>query len=455
MTLKQRWKKLLLLAWPLIIANSFWNIQLTIDRIFLGQYSTEALGAAMAVMGFFWIPMALLQQTAGYVTSFVSQYFGAKQYEKIGSALWQAGYVSIIGGILLLGLNWASPFIFRLMGHSSSIYALEVQYFNALNFSTLPTALIAAISGFFTGIGQTKRVMSINFVGLLTNILFDFLLISGQAGFPELGIAGAGYATAISAYAASLYGIITLWRSQNFTLFKLWENKPFNLPLTKEFLKFGIPSGLQWALEGLAFTVFLVIMGRLPNGEAALSSSSIAVTIMMLAVLPTMGIAQAVMTLVGQSIGEKKYSDAKLYTWDGVRISLLYISCAAASFIIAPHFYLSWFQSSADAALWQQVELLVPSILYSVSMFTLFDSIYFNVSFALKAAGDTRFVSLIALLVPWPIFVLPAILLINHPNAVVLSWRFLILYAFTLAFILTFRFKQGKWTRIQLITPSN
>ena len=49
----QRWKQILAIAWPLIVANSFWNLQLTIDRIYLGAWSTEALGAAMAVMGVF------------------------------------------------------------------------------------------------------------------------------------------------------------------------------------------------------------------------------------------------------------------------------------------------------------------------------------------------------------------------------------------------------------------
>ena len=68
-----RWKAILKLAWPLIVANSFWNLQLTIDRVFLGRHSTEELGAAMAVSGVFWTIMALLQQTASYVTAFVPQ----------------------------------------------------------------------------------------------------------------------------------------------------------------------------------------------------------------------------------------------------------------------------------------------------------------------------------------------------------------------------------------------
>ena len=57
----QRWKQILAIAWPLIVANSF-EFVLTIDRIYLGAWSTEALGAALAVMGVFWTPMALLNK---------------------------------------------------------------------------------------------------------------------------------------------------------------------------------------------------------------------------------------------------------------------------------------------------------------------------------------------------------------------------------------------------------
>src|SRR5690606_34899703 len=108
---------------------------------------------------------------------------------------------------------------------------------------------------------------------------------------------------------------------------------------------------------------FLIIMGRLKNGEAALSSSSIAVTIMMLSVLPTMGVAQAVLTLVGQKLGEKKPDDAEKYTWDGVVLSAMYIALIATTFFIIPEFYLSWFKNDSNPELWQQVSILAPKIL--------------------------------------------------------------------------------------------
>ena len=438
-------KDILHVAWPLIIANSFWNIQLTVDRIFLGAYSTEALGAAMSVMGVFWVPMALLQQTTSYVTAFVAQYHGAGEEQKIGSYVWQSIYISIIGGLLFLLLNIFTPWFFAFVGHSASIQNLEVEYFNSLAFSALPMAFIAAISGFYTGIGRTKTVIAINFVGLIFNLALDPLLIFGKWGFPSLGIAGAGYATALSGYAAIVFCIYLLSQKKQETLFKIRSSWQINGKYIKKFLKYGIPSGLQWSLEGLAFAVFLIIIGRLPNGDVALSSSSIAVTIMMLSVLPTMGIAQSVLTLVGQRIGEKDLRAAVKTTWHGVGISFLYISLVASSFWLIPDFYTSWFSNSENPQLWNEVAATVPKLLKIVAIFILFDCIYLNISFALKGAGDTAFVSFVALIVPWPLMVLPALMFMNSPEGLLLSWKFVIVYMVAISVLLIMRFKQGKW----------
>ena len=439
------------MAWPLIIANSFWNLQLTIDRVFLGSYSTEALGAAMAVMGVFWVPMALLQQTASYVTTFIAQYFGAGQPQKIGSCLWQAFYVSVIGGVAFLFLNMGSAWFFAKVGHAPNVQTLEVEYFNSLAYSALPTALVAAISGFFTGLGKTQMVMKINFVGLIFNVILDYVMIFGRFGCPKFGVAGAGYATALATYAAAAYGVYVLFNAQNEKAYRVYSNWRMNGALLKQFLKFGLPSGLQWAFEGLAFTVFLIIMGRLKNGEAALASSSIAVTVMMLSVLPSMGVAQAVMTLVGQRLGEKNPDKAAEATWDGVKISSLYMATVALTFYFMPQFYLAWFLNKENPALWAQVSVVTPMLLKIVAVFTVLDSMYLNVSFALKGAGDTRFVSLIALTVPWPLMVLPAFLLKDFDNAIMWSWICAAVYSFVITSVLVHRFRGGKWKKMSVI----
>jgi len=358
-----RWKQILAIAWPLIIANSFWNLQLTIDRVLLGMFSTESLGAAMAVMGVFWVPMALLQGTANYVLTFVAQYFGAGEQEKIGASVWQSLYVSVAGGIAFLALGLLSTPFFAWVGHPSATQQLEVEYFNALIWSGLPTALVAAVSGFYIGLGKTRVVIGINFVGLVLNAILDYVMIFGHFGCPALGIAGAGYATALATYGAALYGLALLFRRQHETLYRLYRDWRPHFALLKQYLRFGLPSGLQWAFEGLAFTVFLIIMGNTKGGEAALASSSITVTIMMLCILPSLGIAQAVMTLVGQKLGEGRPEEAEEATWDGVKIACCYAAVMGLSFFLIPQFYLSWFKNNANATLWAEVSSLTPSLL--------------------------------------------------------------------------------------------
>ncbi|MCC6137717.1 MAG: MATE family efflux transporter [Bdellovibrionaceae bacterium] len=450
-TRKEKWKAILLLAWPLIIANSFWNLQLTIDRMYLGNYSTEALGAAMAVMGIFWTPMALLQQTASYLMTFVAQYFGAKQYKMIGPAVWQAIYVSIFGGLLFLLLIPLSETIFEFIGHTQKMRLLEVEYFDAICYSALPTALVAAASSFFTGLSKTRTVMAINAVGLVVNIIFDYLFIFGKFGIPAMGAAGAGYATALANLAAAIYGFYLVFQSKHEQEYSILSGWRINMDLMKRYIQYGIPSGLQWALEGLAFSVFLIFIGRMANGDAALSSSSIVVTVMMLAVLPPMGIAQAVSVLVGQYLGEKKSELAEEAAWSGLQVALMYIAVIGSSFLLIPHFYLSWFYNAENPALWEQVALIVPYLLMYVALFTSFDSMNLIFSFTLKGAGDTKFVSLVALLLPWPLMVLPTYFMKDWDGAVYWAWGAASVFIITQALVFWYRFAGGKWKTMSVI----
>lgn len=447
-----RWKAILQIAWPLIVANSFWNLQMTIDRLFLADYSTEAMGAAVAVMGVFWTPMALLQQTASYVTTFVAQYFGAGRNSMIGPAVWQAIYVSIIGGILFMGLIPFTSSVFAAMGHAQSMQRLEVDYFIAMCFSALPTAIVAAASGYFTGLGRTQVIMQINGVGLVANAILDYCLILGKFGFPKMGIAGAGYATAAGTAVAAVYGLTLVFYDKQRRLYGLTTGWKWNSDLMKRFIRFGVPSGMQWALEGLAFSIFLIFIGRMVDGSAALSASSIVVTIMMLSILPAMGMAQATSVLVGQFLGEKKPEQAERAVWAGWQVTIMYIITAGLTFVLFPGFYLSWFSNKDDAEMWAKVSVIAPYLLIFVATFTISDSVNLIFSFSLKGAGDTRFVTIMALLLPWPLMVLPAYLFRNEPGAVYWAWGAATVFSMVQASIFWRRFVGGKWKQMSVIS---
>jgi MATE family multidrug resistance protein len=447
-----RWKMVLSISWPLIVANSFWNLQMTIDRLFLAEFSTESMGAAVAVMGIFWTPMALLQQTASYVTTFVAQYFGAGKKEMIGPAVWQSLWVSVMGGLLFLLLIPAAATIFRSIGHAPSMQRLETDYFIAMCFSALPTAVVAATSGYFTGLGRTQVIMQINGVGLVANAVLDYCMILGKGGFPRLGIAGAGYATAIGTACAALYGLYLVFSDRERREYRMNSGWRYNSELMARFVRFGVPAGMQWALEGLAFSIFLILIGRMVDGSAALAASSIVVTVMMLSILPALGMAQATAVLLGQYLGEKRPKDAESTVWAGWQIAVLYIVTLGVTFVLAPGFYLSWFRNTKDPLLWAQVMVIAPYLLMFVATFTISDSVNLIFSFSLKGAGDTRFVTIVALLLPWPLMVLPTYLLKDQPGAVYLAWGAATCFSIIQAVVFWRRFVGGKWKQMSVIS---
>lgn len=311
--------------------------------------------------------------------------------------------------------------------------------------------VLAAVSAFFSGIGNTKTLIWINCAGLLANVVFDYLMIFGNFGFPAWGIFGAGIATALANVAAALLGCYLIFSKNNEKLYRLRTGWAFSLDLMKRYIKYGVPSGMQWALEGLAFTVFLVVVGRMPNGSAALSSSGIVVTIMMLAVLPAMGVAQAASIMVGQHLGEKQPAKAEATTWSGLQVASIYIFTMGLTFALFPEFYLGWFHNPNDLLLWNQVSTIVPYLLLFVALFTTFDSMNLVFSFALKGAGDTRFVTLVALLMPWPLMVLPTWLLKDYEGAVYWAWGAASVFIISQAMVFLWRFLGGKWKEMSVI----
>ena len=97
-----------------------------------------------------------------------------------------------------------------------------------------------------------------------------------------MGIAGAGYATVLANWA--IFGAYLLFKNKHEVSYRV--RSAWNKDLVRRYTRYGLPSGLQWALEGLAFTVFRSLWAGLKMEMPRFASSSITVTIMMLAVLP-------------------------------------------------------------------------------------------------------------------------------------------------------------------------
>jgi MATE family multidrug resistance protein len=443
-------RELLALAWPLILSNSFWTLQLVLDRVLLARSGNKSLAAAMASAVVFWTVLTLFQNTANYVTTFVAQYTGAGRPRSVGPVVWQSLHFSLAAGLVFLLLIPLAGPLARLGGHSPELQELESAYLRCLCLSALPTLVTAAISGFFSGRGDSRTVLAVNSVGLAVNGLSAYAWIYGRWGFPAWGIVGAGAATVLGSSASAILSLFLFLRRRHRHEYRTGDAR-FDGALFRRLLRFGFPNGLFAFLDALAFTVFLVFVGRL--GEVDLAASGVAFTLNILCILPVLGIGQAVEVLVGQRLGADEPEAAERATWTGLRVALMFTWSLAAAYALVPTLLAEPFRDQSDPAAWAEISRRVPVLLRFVALYSLFDAVNLVVSFALRGAGDTRFVTRMALALPWPLMVAPTFAAWYCGWGLYWAWGFASLYIVALALTFLVRFRQGKWRSMRVIGP--
>ena len=455
MTCRPRWHgdgggaELLRLAFPLILSNSFLAVQLFVDRVLLSQADTHAVAASMPAALLYWTLIVLPQNVVMYAAVFVAQDLGAGRPHRVGPAVWQALYFAVGAGLAFMTLAWLADPLTAVMDHSAAIQRLEAAYFRILCFAALPALVVFAITAFFSGRGDTWITLFINAVAAAVNVPLAYALIRGEWGFPELGIEGAGWATVAGSTAAALVALglfFSPYYQRQYDTLSGWR---FDPALFRRLMRFGFPNGLQWTLDCLAFNFFLVMMGRI--SDAALAAASVAFAINMLAPLPAFGIGQAVEILVGRRLGEDRPEVDERSTWTGFALASSYMSAVAVAYVCVPDVFIQLF-AKHESPEWSEAAALVPGILVFVALYTLFDSMNLTFSFALRGAGDTRFVTIVSVGLAWLICVAPTwFFAYRHGWGVYWAWAFASAWIIALGFTFLLRFLHGKWKSMRVI----
>ena len=454
--LKNRWRseggyrEVLVVAIPLILSTATWSVQHFVDRMFLTWYSPEAIAAAMPAGMLNFSMVSIFMGTAGYVTTFVAQYYGAERYDRIGPALWQGVYVSLLGGLAIV---CASPFaepVFRLVGHSPLVQQNEVDYFQVLCLGAGAYSASYALSGFFSGRGKTWPVLWVNVATTVVNLVLDYALIFGRWGFPELGIRGAGIATVVAGVFSLLMFLALLCSRSNNNTFHTIKGWRLEKDLFVRLLRYGFPSGVQFFLEMAGFTAFVLLVGRL--GIASLAATNIAFNINTLAFMPMIGCGIAVSVLVGQYLGGDNPDRAQSAVYSGFHLTLVYMLSIAAAYVLVPDVFVAPFALRADPAGFSEIYGYSIILLRFVAVYSVFDTMNIVFCSAIKGAGDTRYVMLITVILSVFVFILPVYLaVVVFELGLMVAWIFATAYIISLGFIFYLRFIGGKWKTMRVI----
>jgi MATE family multidrug resistance protein len=199
----------------------------------------------------------------------------------------------------------------------------------------------------------------------------------------------------------------------------------------------------------LVFHLFTQMVGRL--GETAMGATTLTIRLNMVAFLPMMGLGQAVCVLVGQRLGANRPDLAEQTTYTGLRWGFGYMCAIAAVYVGAPGLLVSIFESGRDAAQFAAVAEAVPNLLLCAAIFSLADAVNLTFAFALRGAGDTRFVTMLTFSLAWPIMVLPTALIVWLDASLYWAWVFVTAHIIAMAICFYFRFRTGKWKKMRVI----
>ena len=442
--------EVLRIALPLILSSSCHAVNMFVDRLMLARHSQEAVAAAFTSGLTNFTIMCLFVGTIGYTGTFVAQYEGARQRDRIGGAVWQGIYLSLLGGALMLtGLWWAEA-LFGHVGHDPAVMRQEVVYFRILCFGAFFFLACGAFSSFWTGRGRTVLVLIVSIVTTLFNLPLNYLLIFGKCGLPELGVAGAAWGTLGSELLGMLIYLVLFLLPSARRHFGTLHFR-FDPKLMLRMIRFGLPSGIHLTLDLISFNIFSMLLGG--YGVAVHEASSITFGINNIAFCPVLGIGMTASVLVGQAIGggniplARKSVRSCLILVEGYTLLMVLLFTCGQQIVLAP------FVRPGDTG---QAEALryAGIMLYLISAYLFFDGLNITFSNAIRGAGDTRFPMWVMTLSSIFVFALPCVILFSLGMPWWTLWLTLLVDVPLLATVFTLRYLGGKWTHMRVIdTP--
>ena len=438
------------IAFPLVLSTASWSIQHFVDRVFLTWHSTQDLAAAMPAGMTNFTFVSLFLGIAGYINTFVAQYVGARRPQNVGPVIWQGAYLALLAALFALALVALARPLFDLIGHDPAIREKEVIYFRILCYGIFPLVISTAASCFFSGRGKTWTVLAVNIAYTSFNIILDYGLIFGRWGLPAWGIRGAAWATNIATlFSALLFLGLILQRGYR-EEFKTLQGWRFNFPLFCRLLRFGGPSGLTFMLDIMAFSLFILLTGRL--GMVELAASNLAANINSLAFMPLIGCGIAVSTMVGQRLGQNRPQQAEYCTWTGFHFAFLYMTGMALAYLFTPELFLLPFDARAQGAAFTAARATALVLLRIVALYCVFDAMYIIFTAALKGSGDTRYVLYLSVGLSWAFMVIPVFLALSFFDVgIYVLWSFLCAYIIVAGIAFYLRFRAGQWKDMRVI----
>jgi putative MATE family efflux protein len=288
-------------AAPLIAGNIFQQLYSIVDSIIVGNYLGDTALAAVGVsFPVIFTMISFITGISGGFTIIISQYFGAKDINKVRQTIDTMYIFLFFGAVVIstLGVVFSED-IFKLMETPAAVLPEAKAYLQIYFIGIILFFGFNGINSILRGLGDSKTPLVFLIIATLMNIVFDYFFIA----ILKTDVSGAAWATIIAQGGAFLTSVLYLNRSHtviSFTTLRL----TFNRDIFRKALNIGLPSGFQNTFVSFGMMALFGIVNSF--GTAAAAAYSVALRINSLATTPAMNFATALSTFVGQNLGANK-----------------------------------------------------------------------------------------------------------------------------------------------------
>lgn len=438
------------LALPMIVSVGSLAVMQFVDRVFLTWYDPVAVGAAFSGGQFIWTLASFPFSVVAYSVAFVSQYNGAGEYRRIGEVVWQGIFIALAFTPLFFLIYPVSGSVLALFDHSPEVIELERSYFFWSLWGIGPVIATQGVEAFFVGRKKTKIVMAVSLIALVLNVGLDYPMIFGVWGFPRLGIAGAALATSICQVIRFLILFGLMIGADARSGYRYAVRSGCRLVPSEFFalLKYGSMGGMEYFFEMLSFTFFVFLIGKL--GDVGSTSSAIAINLNAITFLPVVGIGTAVMTMVGNAIGEGRPRFARKCTFSAASLAALFTGFFVLLFLLIPGVLLSVYASGNPDGFAPYYEV-TRNLLRFVAVYLFFDTINIVFCSALRGAGDAKFVMVTTVSLAPLLAVFSWLGVGVFRFGIYWCWTILTVYISLMGGIFFLRFMRGEWMTMRLV----
>jgi MATE family multidrug resistance protein len=353
------------------------------DTLMVGQLGTLPLAAAAFGSSLIHLPFVAAIGLVSAVAVMTSHAYGGHDRAAAGEALRHgvglAALAGAVSALFLLAVRDRSAWL----GQPADVVAEARAYIGWVGWSLVPALVTLVVKQFSEALNRPWPPTLIMLGGVLLNVLLNWLWIFGHAGFPALGLEGAGLAT-LAARAATLAGLacfvawnrgLAEWLPRRWLGAVTWR-------VARRQLELGLPVGLQHLLEVGAFVLGAFMMGWL--SAEALAAHQIAITCAATTFIFALGFGMAVSIRVGHAWGAQDHARWQRTGWVGLGFAVVLMSGFGVLFLLANGPIARAFVPELE------VVTLAAQLLVVAGLFQVFDGLQVVALSALRGLGDVR-----------------------------------------------------------------